>query len=113
MDKPGAGKCAAVAGMPDTGNSSGALLPDGGVGPMSSAHVRREKVSFDSTDLTTYLAHDRTGEQAMWLKGLLQWLDRRLQIAEERRAEEHRARQECREVALRNAQVTPWYLPPS
>ena len=47
----------------------------------------------------------------MWLKALLQWLDRRVQIAEERRAEEHRARRECREVALRNAQVAAWYLP--
>jgi hypothetical protein len=82
------------------------------VSTMSFAHVRREKVSFDSTAFTTYLARARTGEQAMWLKALLQWLDRRVQIAVERRAEEHRARHECREVALRNAQVTSWYLPP-
>jgi hypothetical protein len=82
------------------------------VSTMSFAHVRREKVSFDGTAFTTYLARDRTGEQAMWLKALLQWLDRRAQTAEERRAEEHRARQECHAVALRNAQITPWYLPP-
>jgi hypothetical protein len=60
----------------------------------------------------TYLAGDRTGEQAMWLKALLQWLDRRVQIATELWAEEHRARDECREVALRNAQITSWHLPP-
>ena len=48
----------------------------------------------------------------MWLKALLQWLDRRKEISEECRAEEHRARRECREVELRQAQVTPWYLPP-
>jgi hypothetical protein len=80
---------------------------------MSFAHVRREKVSFDSTAFTAYLACDRTGEQAMWLKALLQWLDRRVQIVEERWAEEHRARQECRAVALRNDQITSWHLPPT
>ena len=78
---------------------------------MSFAHVKREKVSFDSAAFMTYLAGDRTGEQAMWLKALLQWLDRRVQIATERWAEEHRARDECRAVAFRNDQVTsynPW-----
>ena len=48
----------------------------------------------------------------MWLKALLRWLDRRVQIATELCADEHRARYECREVALRNAQITSWHLPP-
>ena len=79
---------------------------------MSFAHVRREKVSFDSTIFTSYLARNRTGEQAMWLKALLQWLDRWVEITEERWPEEHQARQECREVERRNAQATSWHLPP-
>jgi hypothetical protein len=82
------------------------------VRPMNFAHVRREKVSFDRTAFTAYLARARTGEQAMWLKALLQWLDRRVQIAVECSADEPRARQECRAVALRNAQITSWHLPP-
>jgi hypothetical protein len=79
---------------------------------MSFVHLWREKVSFVNTVLTAYLAFDRTGEQTMWLKALLQWLDQRKEISEECRAEEHRARRECREAELRQAQVTPWYLPP-
>jgi hypothetical protein len=48
----------------------------------------------------------------MWLKALLQWLDRWVEITEERWPEEHQARQECREVERRNAQATSWHLPP-
>jgi hypothetical protein len=48
----------------------------------------------------------------MWLKLLRQWLERREQIAEERRSEGHRAWQERREVELRKAQINPWYWPP-
>jgi hypothetical protein len=79
---------------------------------MRFVHPRHEKVSFVGPALTAYLACDRTGEQAMWLKALLQWLDWRTQISEEYRAEEHRARREHREAELRKAQITPWYLPP-
>jgi hypothetical protein len=79
---------------------------------MSFVHLTREKVSFVNMALAAYLAFDRTGELTMWLKALLQWLDRRKEISEEYRAEEHRTRRECREVELRQAQVTPWYLPP-
>jgi hypothetical protein len=48
----------------------------------------------------------------MWLKALLQWLDRWVEATEERWPEEHQARQECREVERRNAQITSWHLPP-
>jgi hypothetical protein len=43
--------------------------------PMSFVHLTREKVSFVNMVLAAYLAFDRTGELAMWLKALLQWLD--------------------------------------
>ena len=80
---------------------------------MNLGRATNENVSLVTTGWSHFIPiANSNGRNIMWLKTMLQWLERQKLISQEQQAEELRAKRQNDELALRKAEVMPWYFPP-